>query len=165
MKQLQTADSSDRLPRHEHRVRAFSRDYELITGFGDRYSVERDEAESLVRSVTERFGIPMPELAFNRRRRPDTGECWPPRSVIIETNSEARVTAWETHRGRAIPEHGQIRLGHTTMLRTIAHELGHHLVHHLEPKRTPPHGKVWVGRFDDAMAAVVRLTTSDGPRG
>ena len=151
---LRATERSDRVPRHEHRVHAFSRDYDLITGFGDRYAVERSEAEALIRSVTERFGVPMPDLAFNRRRRPDTGECWPPRSVIVETNSEERVAAWETHRRRSIPEHGQIRLGHTTMLRTIAHELGHHLVHHLEPKRTPAHGKVWVGRLDDAMAAI-----------
>ena len=151
---LRTIERSDRVPRHEHRVRAFSRDYELLTGFGDRYAVDRSEAEALVRSVTERFGVPMPDLAFNRRRRPDTGECWPPRSVIVETNSVERVAAWEAHRRRAIPEHGQIRLGHTTMLRTIAHELGHHLVHHLEPKRTPAHGKVWVGRLDDAMATI-----------
>ena len=156
MRQFQPAESSDRTPRHEHRVRSFSRDYELITEFGDQYAVDRSEAEALVRSVTEQFGVPMPDLAFNRRRRPDTGECWPPRSVIVETNSEDRVAAWEAHRRRAIPEHGQIRLGHTTMLRTIAHELGHHLVHHLEPKRTPAHGKVWVGRLDDAMETIAR---------
>jgi predicted SprT family Zn-dependent metalloprotease len=156
MRQFQPAESSDRIPRHEHRVRAFSRNYELITGIGDRYAVERGEARALVRSVAEQFGVPMPDLAFNRRRRPDTGECWPPRSVIVETNSEERVTAWESHRQRAIPEHGQIRLGHTTMLRTIAHELGHHLVHHLEPKGTPAHGKVWVGRLDDAMETIAR---------
>lgn len=153
---LRTIERSDRVPRHEHRVQRFSRDYQLITEFGDRYAVERSEAETLVRSVTGQFGVPMPALAFNRRRRPDTGECWPPRSVIVEANSEESVAAWETHRRRAIPEHGQIRLGHTTMLRTIAHELGHHLVHHLEPKRTPAHGKVWVGRLDDAMAAIAQ---------
>ena len=153
---LRTVERSDRVPRHEHRVRAFSRDYELITEFGDRYAVERGEAEALVRSVTEQFGVPMPGLAFNRRRRPDTGECWPPRSLIVDANSEERVVAWEAHRRRTIPENGQIRLGHTTMLRTIAHELGHHLVHHLEPKRTPTHGKVWVGRLDDAMETIAR---------
>lgn len=153
---LRSIEQSDRVPRHEHRVRAFSRDYELITGFGDRYAVDRSEATALVRSVTDQFGVPMPDLAFNRRRRPDTGECWPPRSVIVETNSEDRVAAWEANRQRPIPEHGQIRLGHTTMLRTIAHELGHHLVHHLEPKRTPAHGKVWVGRLDDAMEMITR---------
>jgi len=151
---LQAIERSDRVPRHEHRVQRFSRDYDLITELGDRYAVERDEAVALVHSVTEQFDVPMPDLAFNRRRRPDTGECWPPRSVIVETNSEERVAAWEAQRRRAIPEQGQIRLAYTTMLRTIAHELGHHLVHHLEPKRTPAHGKVWVGRFDDAMAVI-----------
>lgn len=157
---LRTMERSDRVPRHEHRVQRFSRDYGLITELGDRYAVDRDETAALVRSVTERFGVPMPDLAFNRRRRPDTGECWPPRVTIVETNSEEHVVAWEAHRRHAIPEHGQIRLGHTTMLRTIAHELGHHLVHHLEPKRTPAHGKVWVGRFDDAMEAIVGQISS-----
>lgn len=161
MKRLQKSESSDRVPRHEHRVREFSRDYGLITGLGDRYAVGSEEAKALVRSITAQFGVPMPDLVFNRRRRPDTGECWPPRSVIVESNSEERVAEWEVHRRRAIPEHGQIRLGYTTMLRTIAHELGHHLVHHLEPRRTPAHGKIWVGRLDDAMAAIAERSRSD----
>ena len=154
MRQLQTSGSSDRVPRHEHRVRSFSRDYDLIVELGDGYSVERDEAEALVRSVAGQFEIPVPDLTFNRRRRPDTGQCWPPRQHAVVINGEDRIAAWEAHYRRDFPEHGQIRLGSTTMLRTIAHELGHHLVHHLEPIRTPAHGKVWVGRFDDAMAAI-----------
>jgi len=157
MTSLRTIEQTNRIPRHEHRVRRFSRNYDLIREIGGRYTVEKPEAEALVRTVVDRFGVPMPALAFNRRRRPDTGECWPPRAAIVEANGEEQVAAWEAYRHREVPEHGQIRLGHTTMLRTIAHELGHHLVHHLEPKRTPAHGKVWVGRFDDAMEEIADL--------
>lgn len=154
MKRLQAIELSDRVPRHEHRVRAFSRDYDLITEFGDGYAVERDEATALVRSVTKRFVVPMPVLAFNRRRRPDTGQCWAPRWHAVETNGAERIITWEKHYRRTYPEHGQIRLGATTTLRTLAHELGHHLVHHLDSIRTPAHGKIWVGRFDDAMETI-----------
>jgi hypothetical protein len=152
---LRNVERSDRVPRHEHRVQKFSRDYELITDVGDGYAVERDEATSLVISVTERFAVPVPALAFNQRRRPDTGQCWAPKWHAVETNGADRIAAWETHYRRTYPEHGQIRIGATTTLRTIAHELGHHLVHHIEPVRTPAHGKVWVGRFDDAMETIV----------
>ena len=164
MTSLRAIEQTNRIPRHEHRVRDFSRDYGLITEVGGRYTVEKREAEALVRAVVERFGVPMPALVFNRRRRPDTGECWPPRSAIVEINGEAKVAAWEAYRRRDVPEHGQIRLGHTTMLRTIAHELGHHLVHHLDPKRTPAHGKVWVGRFDDAMEEIAKSARVDAGR-
>lgn len=147
-------EATDRIPRHEHRVRTFSRNYALLTGVGDRYAVESNEARELVSIVAERFGVAEPELAFNRRRRPDTGQCWAPRRVAVEQNGESRILAWERHHRRAYPVDGQIRLGTTTSVRTLAHELGHHLVHLLEPMRTPAHGKVWVGRFDDAMELI-----------
>ena len=152
---------SGRTPRHEHRVRTFSRDYALIAGY-DRYLVEPPDVERLVQSVAEWFEVPAPDLAFNSRRRPDTGQCWAPRWHAVVTNGEEPILAWERQRHRGYPEHGQIRLGTTTRLRTLAHELGHHLVHHLEPVHTPAHGKVWVGRFDDAMriiAGAVSLPT------
>lgn len=147
---------SGRIPRHEHRVRTFSRDYDLIAGFGDSYAVEAADAKHLVRLVVGRYGVPMPELAFNRRRRPDTGQCRAPKFHIESTYGADAVQAWERRKGRPYPEDGQIRLGAVTRLRTLAHELGHHLVHHLEPVRTPAHGKVWVGRFDDAMAIIAK---------
>ena len=153
---VRAIERSDRVPRHEHRVSAFSRDYDLITDVGDGYAVGRDEAASLVTSVTERFGVPMPDMAFNQRRRPDTGQCWAPRWHAVKTNGPDRIAAWEAHYRRAYPEHGQIRVGATTTLRTLAHELGHHLVHHLDPVRTPAHGKTWVGRFDDAMETITQ---------
>lgn len=49
---------------------------------------------------------------------------------------------------------GAIRLGRTTTLMTLAHELGHHLVFSLDPPSTPAHGKLWVQRFDEAAAAI-----------
>lgn len=152
--QPQPTKSTNRIPRHEHRVRTFSRSYTLITELGDRYTVVPDEARDLVSLVTERFGVVEPDLAFNRRRRLDTGQCWAPRRLAVEQHGESRILAWEQHYRRAYPQNGQIRLGATTSLRTLAHELGHHLVYLLEPAPTPAHGKVWVGRFDDAMELI-----------
>jgi hypothetical protein len=153
---LQMNASADRIPRHEHRVRAYSRNYDLITQLGDRYTAESDEAAALIAAVSGHFGVAEPDLAFNRRRRPDTGQCWAPRPIASRLYGEDRIVAWEAHHRRAYPSDGQIRLGATTTLRTIGHELGHHLVHVLEPLRTPSHGRVWVGRFDDAMEVIAR---------
>jgi len=161
---LEAVDPSNRIPRHEHRVRTFSRNYTLITTVGDRYTVGSADVERIVTSIAGRFDVPAPDLAFNGRRRPDTGQCWPPRWHAIHTNGEERVAAWEAHYRRSYPEDGQIRLGAKTMLRTLAHELGHHLVHNLEPVRTPAHGKVWVGRFDDAMEAIAAWVSAPATR-
>ena len=152
--QPKPTESARRIPRHEHRVRTFSRNYTLITEVGDRYTVESEQARELVNIVTERFGVVEPDLAFNRRRRPDTGQCWAPRWRAVEQHGEAPIHAWEQHYRRAYPVNGQIRLGATTSIRTLAHELGHHLVHVLESARTPAHGKVWVARFDDALELI-----------
>jgi len=111
----------------------------------------------MVEAVVERFEIPAPDLAFSVRRRPDTGQCWAPRWHAVATNGEDRILAWEERYRRIYLAAGQIRLGTTTRLRTLAHELGHHLVHHLDPVHTPAHGKVWVGRFDDAMATIADM--------
>jgi hypothetical protein len=81
-----------------------------------------------------------------------------PRFHLELAYGDDAVRDWERRRGRPYPEHGQIRLGAVTRLRTLAHELGHHLVHHLHPVRTPAHGKVWVFRFDDAMGAIAEAT-------
>ena len=152
--QPRPSESTKRIPRHEHRVRTFSRNYSLITGLGDHYTVESGEARELVRVVSKRFGVVEADLAFNRRRRSDTGQCWAPRWLAVEQYGEGRIDAWEQHYRRAYPQNGQIRLGTTTSIRTLAHELGHHLVHLLEPARTPAHGKIWVARFDDAMELI-----------
>ncbi|MGB5168988.1 MAG: hypothetical protein WBN71_03310 [Acidimicrobiia bacterium] len=156
-------ESTTRIPRHEHRVRTFSRNYGLITGLGDRHAVEPDGARELVRFVTGRFDVVEPDLAFNRRRRPDTGQCWAPRWRAVEQHGESRIQAWERHYQRDYPSDGQIRLGTTTSVRTLAHELAHHLVHVLEPARTPAHGKVWVGRFDDAMELIAECLEAPIP--
>ncbi len=151
---VQGIESTNRIPRHEHRVRTFSRNYELIIGVGDRYAVECDEARDLVSRVCSDYDIPEPELAFNGRRRHDTGQCWAPRALAVRTYGEDRVVAWESHYRRTYPETGQMRLSTTTTVRTLGHELGHHLVHLLEPTRTPAHGKVWVERFDDSIECI-----------
>ena len=62
----------------------------------------------------------------------------------------------------ALPLDGAIRLGRTTTLMTLAHELGHHLVFHLESPSTPAHGRVWVGRFDEAASWIQWVVVSDG---
>jgi hypothetical protein len=149
-----TIEPTNRIPRHEHRVRTFSRDYELIIGVGDRYVVEAAEVRDLVGHASATFGIPEPDLVFNSRRRSDTGQCWAPRSLAVQTYGEDRVAAWERHHRRSYPAGGQIRLGTMTTVRTLSHEFGHHLVHMLEPTRTPAHGKVWVARFDDAIECI-----------
>ena len=162
--QPKPSESTKRIPRHEHRVRTFSRNYSLITGLGDHYTVESGETQELVRVVSKRFGVVEPDLALNRRRRSDTGQCWAPRWLAVEQHGESRIDAWERHYRRAYPQNGQIRLGTTTSIRTLAHELGHHLVHLLEPAHTPAHGKVWVARFDDAMELIaerLRATIRD----
>jgi hypothetical protein len=161
---LQAIEPTKRLPRHEHRVRTFSRAYQLIIDIGDCYVVEAADVGDLVRHVCSVFSIPEPDLAFNVRRRSDTGQCWAPRSALVANHGEGRVAAWERHRRRPYPVSGQIRLGTTTTVRTLAHELGHHLVHLLEPVGTPAHGKVWVGRFDDAIECIVNHLGVAAPR-
>ena len=149
-------ERSDRRPRHEHRVRSFSRDYSLIADFGASSVVTGRDGAQLVAAIATEFNVPAPDVATNARRLPDTGQCSPPRWHAIETIGARGITEWERRKRRPYPEHGEIRLGTTTTLRTIAHEMGHHLVHCLDPFPTPGHGKVWVGRFDDAMGAIVK---------
>ena len=55
---------------------------------------------------------------------------------------------------RRLRENGAIRLGRTTTLMTLAHELGHHLVNWLDPESTASHGNVWVHRFDQAAEVI-----------
>ena len=50
-----STESAKRIPRHEHRVRTFSRNYTLITEVGDRYTVESEQARELVNIVTDRI--------------------------------------------------------------------------------------------------------------
>jgi hypothetical protein len=61
----------------------------------------------------------------------------------------------EAERGVPYPAEGLIYLRPKWLeANTVAHELGHHAVHCLDPHGTPGHGKIWVGRFDDAAEAV-----------
>jgi hypothetical protein len=55
---------------------------------------------------------------------------------------------------RRLRENGAIRLGRTTTLMTLAHELGHHLVNWLDPESTASHGNVWVQRYDQAAEVI-----------
>jgi hypothetical protein len=67
------------------------------------------------------------------------------------------VTRYEMRGRRRLRENGAIRLGRTTTLMTLAHELGHHLVNWLDPESTASHGNVWVHRFDQAAEVIDRL--------
>jgi hypothetical protein len=136
-------------------LRRFSRDPVLIMrlrGIG----VDRAAARALIEEVAFDAGAPPPDVTFHGGRGPHTGYCRQPRGRAIELSSERYLAAWEDEKG-PWPEHGMIRLGDPTSLGTVAHELGHHLVNVFDPASTPPHGKVWVARFDAAAAHIATL--------
>ncbi len=144
-----------RRARHEHRVERFSRDYRLLTDLRH-LGADRDTATRVVDHVCSTFSVPAPELTFHRGRSAHTGYCVPPRRAASARNGADAVDRWEAAH-EPWPFNGMIRLGDPTSLATIAHEAGHHLVHCLERANAPAHGKVWVGRFDDAAAAIATL--------
>lgn len=144
--------------RHDHRVRRVSRDYALLRRL-DHLLVDSDGATRLVEIVCDETETPMPRLRFHARRSPFTGMTEAPRWV---------VRAMQRQRGAnpipdlsRVPEQGAIRLGRSTTLMTVAHELGHHLVHYHEPVGTPDHGNRWVHRFDQAAGIVHDVVDSD----
>ena len=139
--------------RHDARVRRFSRDYALLERL-DSLAVDDVEACSLIEEVCWASGVEVPKLRFHSRRSMYTGATEQPRSIWIALHGEADVDRHERVTGKRLPPFGAIRLGRTATLMTIAHELGHHLVFALEHPATPAHGKVWIGRFDDAAGTV-----------
>jgi CO/xanthine dehydrogenase Mo-binding subunit len=141
-------------------LRRFSRDAMLIVRLRT-VGVDRSTARALIERVAGELGAPPPDVTFHRGRGPHTGYCRHPRSRAVALGGEGFVAAWEMKKG-PWPEHGMIRLGDPSSLGTIAHELGHDLVNHFDATGTAPHGKVWVGRFDDAAALIDRLVRLTG---
>ncbi|MCL1595533.1 MAG: hypothetical protein M3132_14385, partial [Actinomycetia bacterium] len=75
-------------------------------------------------------------------------------SMWIARGEHDFVTRYEMRGRRRLRENGAIRLGRTTTLMTLAHELGHHLVNWLDPESTASHGYVWIHRFDQAAEVI-----------
>ena len=139
--------------RNEHWQRRFSEDFALILRLRE-FSVEPDGARRLVAEVCGEFEIPMPEFAFNRRRKIHNGMYETPRSHKLMMIGAEKVLAFETERGKGFSEVGVIRLGNPTSVGTVAHEAAHHVVHHREHWQTPSHGRVFVA-WNDQTAALI----------
>jgi hypothetical protein len=142
--------------RHEARVQRFSADPALLDVL-DGLSVSDGDAPDLVLSVCSAFGVEAPRLKFHARRSPYTGATEQPRWLLAEIHGEPKVRQIERNMLSPFAAFGAIRLGRTTTLMTVAHELGHHLVFSLDPPSTPAHGKRWVHRFDQSAHAIQRL--------
>lgn len=142
--------------RHQARVQRFSDDPLLIEQLDELAVADADVAD-LVLSVCSSFGVEAPQLKFNARRSPYTGATEQPRWLLVEFHGEKKID--EVERGMRAPfaPYGAIRLGRTTTLMTLAHELAHHLVFALDPPATPAHGKRWVHRFDESARAIQSL--------
>lgn len=139
--------------RHQARVERFSADAALLDRL-DRLAVSDEEALFIVEAACSDASVPPPRLRFHARRSPYTGATEHPRWWLAEYHGEAWVVSIEQQSGKALPQDGAIRLGRTTTLMTVAHELGHHFVFALDPVSTPAHGKKWVARFDQAADAI-----------
>lgn len=142
--------------RHQARVLRFSTNPALLERF-DRLAVSEADIPDLVLSVCSSFGVEAPLLKFHARRSPYTGATEQPRWLLVAIHGRQEVDHLEDTMTSPLPAFGAIRLGRTTTLMTLAHELGHHIVFSLDPPSTPPHGKQWVGRFDQCAEAINRL--------
>ena len=142
--------------RHDARVARVSRDPHRLRLL-DLLVVDEDDAATVVSLVCDRYMVPMPRLRFHARRSVFTGATERPRAVWVAELGEAEVAARESNGWGELPRNGALRLGRSTTLMTLAHELAHHLVFHLEPPLTPAHGNVWVGRFDQCAAVIEEL--------
>ncbi len=139
--------------RYEHWQRRFSEDFSLIERLRG-FVVEPDGAESLVAEVCEAFEVPMPEFAFNHRRKVHNGLYELPRSHTMMWSGGERLAALEKKRGKPFSEAGVIRLGNPASVGTVAHEVAHHVVQHQEHWETPSHGKVLVGWNDRTVVLI-----------
>lgn len=137
--------------RHWARVLQFSSSAEVLLML-DELAVDDVGAGEIVTDLCREMAVSEPKLKFHARRSPYTGACERPRSGWVHMLGETEVARREMNGWGALPPDGAIRLGHTTTLMTLAHELGHHLVFHLEPPSTPAHGRMWVARFDEAAS-------------
>jgi len=107
-------------------------------------------ASDLVYAACLSLELPRPVLKFHARRSVFTGATERPRFAWVDELGESEVARREMNGWGALPSNGAIRLGRTTTMMTIAHELGHHGVFCRDPAGTPAHGRVWVARFDEA---------------
>ena len=139
--------------RHWSRVEQFSWDADVLLDL-DRYAVASDAVAELVAFACRDFGIPEPRLKLHARRSAYTGACERPRSAWVDLLGEVEVAKREAGGWGRLPVDGAIRLGRTTTLMTLAHELGHHAVFHIDDPKTPAHGRLWVLRFDQAASMV-----------
>lgn len=142
--------------RHQARVQKFSVDSELLENL-DGLAISDVEARHVVDAICSAMGVESPRLRFHAGRSPYTGATEQPRWWLTESYGEDRIRDIERDARRAHPLHGAIRLGRTTTLMTVAHELGHHLVFFLDPLATPAHGRRWVHRFDQAAKKIQGL--------
>ena len=142
--------------RHQARVLRFSTDPALLERL-DQLAVSQVEISDLVLAVCSSFGVETPLLKFHASRSPYTGATEQPRWLLVEIHGQQKVDHLEDTMTSLLPPFGAMRLGRTTTLMTLAHELGHHLVFSLDPPSTPPHGKQWVERFDQCAEAINRL--------
>lgn len=142
--------------RHDARVAKVTHDLSRLRSL-DRMVVDEHDATLAVRMVCAAFQIPEPRLKFHGGRSMFTGATERPRQYWVDVLGEEEVIRRERNGWGALPTDGAIRLGRSTTLMTVAHELGHHLVFHLDPTGTAPHGNVWVSRLDDSAAVISRL--------
>lgn len=145
--------------RHDGRVAKVSADPHRLRTL-DLLVVNEVDAAAAVSVVCSRYQIPPPRLRFHARRSPFTGATERPRQVWVAELGEAEVAIRESNGWGTLPSDGAIRLGRSTTLMTVAHELAHHLVYHLDPPLTPAHGNVWVSRFDQCAAVIDELVES-----
>ena len=148
-------DSSPRR-RHDGRVERQSSDYPRLQRL-DRFVVAESDACTAVAVVCAKFDVPAPDLRFHARRSPFTGATELARTLWIARGDADLVARYEANGRRRLRENGAIRLGRTTTLMTLAHELGHHLVNWLDPESTASHGYVWIQRFDEAAEVLEGL--------
>ncbi|MCL1586953.1 MAG: hypothetical protein M3092_00930 [Actinomycetia bacterium] len=145
-------DSSPRR-RHDARVQRQSANFSRLQRLDQLVVTEHDVHTAAVAVCTE-LDVPVPDLRFHARRSPFTGATELPRSMWIARGEHDFVTRYEMRGRRRLRENGAIRLGRTTTLMTLAHELGHHLVNWLDPESTASHGYVWISRFDQAAEVI-----------
>jgi hypothetical protein len=139
--------------RNEHWQRRFSEDFALIERLRE-FAVEPYGAESLVNEVCEAFEVPMPEFAFNRRRKVHNGLYEPPRNHKLIWSGGEKLAELEEKRGKPFSETGVIRLANPVSVGTVAHEVAHHVVHHREHWATPSHGRIFVAWNDRTVALI-----------
>lgn len=145
-------DSSPRR-RHDARVQRQSANFSRLQRL-DQLVVTEHDVHTAVVAVCAELDVPVPDLRFHARRSPFTGATELPRSMWIARGEHDFVTRYEMRGRRRLRENGAIRLGRTTTLMTLAHELGHHLVNWLDPESTASHGYVWINRFDQAAEVI-----------